>query len=57
MSDLPKWHQFMLPLLEVLKERGELSRNDAIDEVVRKVVLSDEQLAISQESNGKSCRP
>jgi len=47
----------MLPLLEVLKERGELSRNDAIDEVVRKVVLSDEQLAISQESNGKSCRP
>jgi len=57
LSDLPKWHQFMLPLLEVLKERGELSRNDAIDEVVRKVVLSDEQLAISQESNGKSCRP
>ena len=30
MADLPKWHQFMLPLLEVLKERGELSRNDAI---------------------------
>jgi restriction system protein len=54
MADLPKWHQFMLPLLEVLKERGELSRNDAIDEVVRNVGLSDEQLAISQESNGKS---
>jgi restriction system protein len=54
MADLPKWHEFMLPLLEVLRERGELSRNDAIDEVVRKVGLSDEQLAISQESNGKS---
>ena len=54
MADLPKWHQFMLPLLEVLKEKGELSRNDAIDEVVQRVGLSDEQLAISQESNGKS---
>ena len=54
MADLPKWHEFMLPLLEVLRERGELSRNDAIDEVVQRVGLSDEQLAISQESNGKS---
>ena len=54
MADLPKWHEFMLPLLEVLKERGELSRNDAIDEVIQRVGLSDEQLAISQESNGKS---
>jgi len=54
MADLPKWHQFMLPLLEVLKEKGELSRNDAIDEVIQRVGLSDEQLAISQESNGKS---
>ena len=54
MADLPKWHEFMLPLLEVLKEKGELSRNDAIDGVVQRVGLSDEQLAISQESNGKS---
>ena len=54
MADLPKWHQFMLPLLEVLQEQGELSRNDAIDEVVQKVGLTDEQMAVSQESNGKS---
>ena len=54
MADLPKWHEFMLPLLEVLKERGELSRNDAIEAVVQRVGLTEEQLAISQESNGKS---
>ena len=54
MSDLPKWHQFMLPLLEVLKERGELSRNDAIEAVVQRVGLTEEQMALSQESNGKS---
>jgi len=54
MADLPKWHQFMLPLLEVLKERGELSRNDAIEAVVQRVGLTEEQMALSQESNGKS---
>ncbi len=54
MIEIPKWHQFMRPLLEVLQERGELSRNDATEVVVQKVGLSDEQLAISQESNGKS---
>ena len=54
MADFPKWHEFMLPLLEVLKERGELSRNDAIEAVVQKVGLTDEQMALSQESNGKS---
>ena len=54
MTEIPKFHQFMRPLLEVLKERGELPRNDAIEAVVRKVGLTDEQMAISQESNGKS---
>ena len=54
MADLPKWHQFMLPLLEVLKEKGELSRNDAIESVVQRVGLTEEQMALSQESNGKS---
>ena len=54
MADLPKWHEFMLPLLEVLKERGELSRNDAIEAVVQRVGLTEEQMALSQESNGKS---
>ncbi|QNI87740.1 restriction endonuclease [Synechococcus sp. ROS8604] len=52
--EIPKWHQFMLPLLKVLQERGELSRNDAIEAVVQKVGLSEEQMALSQESNGKS---
>ena len=54
MADLPKWHQFMLPLLEVLQEQGELSRNDAIEAVVQRVGLTEEQIAVSQESNGKS---
>ena len=44
----------MLPLLEVLEDRGELPRRQAIDAVVQKVGLTDEQLAIIQESNGKS---
>jgi len=54
MIEIPKWHQFMRPLLEVLQERGELSRNVAIDDVVKKADLTDEQMAVSQESNGKS---
>ncbi|MDA9700066.1 restriction endonuclease [Synechococcus sp. AH-736-M02] len=54
MADLPKWHEFMLPLLQVLQERGELSRNNAIDAVVQRVGLTEEQIAVSQESNGKS---
>ena len=49
MADLPKWHEFMLPLLEVLKERGELSRNDAIEAVVQRVGLTEEQMALNQE--------
>ena len=52
--EIPKWHQFMRPLLEVLREQGELPRNDAIEAVVQKVGLTEEQMAVSQESNGKS---
>ncbi len=29
--EIPKFHQFMRPLLEVLQDRGELARNDAIE--------------------------
>ena len=54
MVDIPKWHQFMKPLLEVLKENGEMYRHDAIEAVVRKENLTGEQLALVQESNGKS---
>ncbi len=52
MTEIPKWHEFLLPLLKVLQECGELSRNDAIEAVVQKVGPSDEQMALSQESNG-----
>ena len=44
----------MRPLLEVLKENGEMYRHDAIDAVVQKVGLTDEQLAEKQISNGRS---
>ena len=53
MVDIPKWHHFMKPLLEVLKENGEMYRHDAIEAVVRKERLTDEQLGVLQESNGK----
>ncbi len=46
MIDIPKWHQFMRPLLEVLKENGEMPRQEAIDAVVDKVGLSEEQLGV-----------
>lgn len=54
MQEIPKFHEFMRPLLEVLQEQGELSRNDAIDAVIEKTGLTQEQLSLSQESNGKS---
>ena len=47
MIDIPKWHHFMKPLLEVLKEYGEMPRQEAIDAVVEKVGLSEEQLSVS----------
>jgi hypothetical protein len=54
MPDIPKFHEFMRPLLEVLQEYGQLARSEAIDAVVRKMGLTDEQMAVTQESNGKS---
>ena len=54
MIDIPKWHHFMKPLLEVLKENGEMPRQEAIDAVVDKVGLSEEQLSVLNEGNGKS---
>ena len=44
----------MRPLLEVLKENGEMYRVDAIEAVVKKKGLTEEQLALVQESNGRS---
>ncbi|MFM9100058.1 MAG: winged helix-turn-helix domain-containing protein [Cyanobium sp.] len=54
MPDIPKFHEFMRPLLDVLQEHGPLARSEAIDAVVRKMGLTDEQMAVTQESNGKS---
>ena len=54
MIDIPKWHEFMTPLLEVLKENGEMSRQDAVEAVVQKVGLTPEQLAEVQVSDSKS---
>ena len=54
MIDIPKWHHFVKPLLEVLKENGEMPRQEAIDAVVDKVGLSEEQLSVLNEGNGKS---
>ena len=45
---------FYEPLLEVLKENGEMPRQEAIDAVVDKVGLSEEQLSVLNEGNGKS---
>jgi restriction system protein len=38
----------------VLQEHGEMYRHDAIDAVIRKTGLTDEQLALVHETNGKS---
>lgn len=53
MPEIPKFHEFMRPLLEVLQEQGELARNDAIEAVIMKMGITDEQMAITQEGNGK----
>ena len=44
----------MKPLLEVLKENGEMSRQEAVEAVVQKVGLTPEQLAEVQVSDSKS---
>ena len=54
MVDIPKWYDFMRPLLEVLKENGEMHRHDAVEAVVFKFGLTPEQLAEVQISDGKS---
>ena len=44
----------MTPLLQVLEEHGEMYRHDAIDAVIQKTGLTDEQLALAHETTGKS---
>ena len=42
---VPKFHEFMIPLLEVLKEHGELSRQESYDAVCDHVGLPEELVA------------
>lgn len=44
----------MTPLLQVLQGQGEMTKHDASDQVIKKVGLSDEQLADKYETTGKS---
>ena len=54
MVDLPKFHECMTPLLEVLRDHGELDRHRATELVVRHMGLTAEQIALSHETSGKS---
>ena len=53
MAELPKFHEFMRPLLEVLVENGEMHRHDAVAATIEKVGLTKEQKSICHETNGK----
>jgi len=44
----------MAPILQVLQEQGEMYRHDAIDAVIKKTGLTDEQVALVHETTGKS---
>ena len=44
----------MTPLLQVLQENGEMSRQDATDAVIKKTGLTDEQASLAHETTGKS---
>ena len=54
MVDLPKFHECMTPLLEVLRDHGELDRHTASDLVVRQMGLTPEQISLSHETTGRS---
>lgn len=54
MVDLPKFHQFMLPMLRVIAEKGELSRQEAIDEVIKRTGLTTEQISSTHDISGQS---
>ncbi len=53
MVDIPKFHEFFTPILEVVKDKGEISAHEAVEIVVKRKGLNDEQLALVQESNGR----
>ena len=53
MAEIPKFHEFMRPLLEVLVENGEMHRHDAVDATIKKVGLTEEKKLLCNETNGK----
>ena len=53
-DELPKFHEFLTPLLKVLKAQGELSRQDAYDAVIAHVGLTEEEVAVAIHSDGSS---
>lgn len=53
MIDLPKFHEFFTPILEVLSKTGEINAHEAVDLVIKNVGLNEEQLSLKQESNGR----
>ena len=54
MVELPTFDKFISPLLEILKKNGEMYYRDAIDSVIKRMSISDEQLAVTNVSDGKS---
>ena len=54
MLDLPKFHEFMTPLLLVLQANGEMYRLDATDAVIKSTGSTPEQVAITHETSGNS---
>ena len=53
MIDLPKFNEFFTPILQIVNETGEINAHEAVDLVIKKVGLNEEQLSLKQESNGR----
>ena len=53
MIDLPKFNEFFTPILQVVSKNGEINAHEAVDLVIKKVGLNEEQLSLKQESNGR----
>ena len=53
MIDLPKFNEFFTPILQVVSKTGEINAHEAVDLVIKKVGLNEEQLSLKQESNGR----
>ena len=54
MVEIPRFDEFVTPLLETLNENGEMYAHDATDAVIKRMSISDEQLALTNVSNGGS---